>query len=107
MKEKKKKRKKKPNILASGALSSSYPSVPTASLSSVILSAIPIFQSTPLQHQFQKLLQANQLDDNIKKALAVAFCVNTATEHEIKPIEDDVDVVDNAVDNICYVPART
>ena len=32
------------------------------------------------QHQFQTLLQSHQLGDDVKKALAVAFCVNITNE---------------------------
>ena len=41
------------------------------------------------QHQFQILLQDHQLDKNIKKALAVTFCVNNAIN---KSVNETVDV---------------
>ena len=46
------------------------------------------------------LLRANQLDDDVKKALAVAFCANTTAEHGIEPIEDDFDVIDVVDDEV-------
>ena len=47
------------------------------------------------QHQFQTLLQNHQLDKDIKKALAVTFCVNMANKTIKKAIDD---VIDKSVD---------
>ena len=41
------------------------------------------------QHQFQTLLQGHQLDDDVKKALAVLFSVNSTTADAA--IDDVVD----------------
>ena len=46
------------------------------------------------QHQFQTLLKANQLDDDIKKALAVVFCANKANKANEMDEVDEVDEVD-------------
>ena len=46
------------------------------------------------------LLQDHQLDENIKKALAIAFCVNTADEAINKAIDKDVnETVDGNEEN--------
>ena len=42
------------------------------------------------QHQFQTLLQNNQLDKDIKKALAVIFCDSNAK----KEVNIDKDIID-------------
>ena len=42
------------------------------------------------QHQFQTLLQSHQLNKDVKKALVVAFCINTANESS-EAINDAVD----------------
>ena len=47
------------------------------------------FDDSHQQHQFQTLLKADQLDDDVKKALAVVFCANEANE------VDEVDEVEN------------
>ena len=49
------------------------------------------FDNARQQHQFQTLLKANQLDDNVKKALAVVFRANKA--EKVNGI-DEVDEVD-------------
>ena len=43
------------------------------------------------QHQFQTLLQDHQLDKDIKKALAVAFCINMTDEAIDKAIDKSID----------------
>ena len=43
------------------------------------------------QHQFQTLFQDHQLDKDVKKALVVTFCVNTANKTINKAINDAVD----------------
>ena len=43
------------------------------------------------QYQFQTLLQNHQLDENIKKVLAVAFYINTADEAIDKAIDEEID----------------
>ena len=59
------------------------------------------FDNSHQQHQFQTLLKANQLDDNIKKSLAVVFCANKANKaNEIDEVNevneiDEVDEVEN------------
>ena len=60
------------------------------------------FNDTCQQHQFQTLLKTNQLDDNIKKALAVVFCANKANKANKVDEFDDVDGVDkvNEIDEI-------
>ena len=55
------------------------------------------------QEQFQMLLKTDQLDDDIKKALAVIFCVNKVDEIDAVN-EDEVDKVDKVEnDNILEV----
>lgn len=56
------------------------------------------FDDSRPQHQFQTLLRADQLDDDVKKALAVIFCANTTAEDGINAIEDNVDNVDDVDD---------
>ena len=46
------------------------------------------------QQQFQRLLKANQLDDNVKKAIAVVFCGNTATANKTDNKVDEMDGMD-------------
>ena len=46
------------------------------------------------QQQFQTFLKPDQLDDNIKKALAVIFCANTTAVDEPNNKVDKVDEVD-------------
>ena len=41
------------------------------------------------QYQFQTLLQDHQLDKDVKKALAVMFCVNTAIDEDVNEIMDE------------------
>ena len=48
------------------------------------------------QHQFQTLLKADQLDDDVKKALAVIFSANSTEANEIN-VDSEVDV-DSKVD---------
>ena len=45
------------------------------------------------QQQFQTLLKADQLDDNLRKALAVIFCANTKPNNAAEDV-DEVDEVD-------------
>ena len=40
------------------------------------------------QYQFQMLLQNHQLDEDVKKALAVTFCINTAINKSVDEIVD-------------------
>ena len=50
------------------------------------------------QHQFQTLLQDHQLDEDVKKALAVAFCINTADKVIDKRIDKAIDKdIDKAI----------
>ena len=58
------------------------------------------FDDSRQQHQFQTLLQADQLDDNVKKALAVAFCVNTTAEHGAESIGNDTEVIVDIVNEV-------
>ena len=51
------------------------------------------------QHQFQTLQQDNQLDENIKKALAVMFCAGNARE-KVNINEDIIDAEDYLNDNM-------
>ena len=53
------------------------------------------FDNSRQQHQFQTLLKADQLDNNLRKALAVIFCANTIVDNEA---DNKVDKVDNKVD---------
>ena len=53
------------------------------------------------QHQFQTLLQDNQLDEDVKKALAVIFCTDNAREK----INIDEDII-NAKDYLDNIMAR-
>ena len=50
------------------------------------------------------MLQVNQLDNDLKKALAVAFCVNTVTNttsgNGINVIVSKVDNIHNIVDDV-------
>ena len=55
------------------------------------------FDDSRQQHQFQTLLKADQLDDNVKKALAVVFCANKANKI------DEVDEYENIVDVRDYI----
>ena len=55
------------------------------------------FEDSRQQHQFQTLLKADQLDDNVKKALAVIFCANEVDEADEVDEDDEVgnkDIVD-------------
>ena len=51
------------------------------------------------QHQFQTLLQDNQLDKDVKKALAVIFCAGNARE-EVNIDEDIINTDDDLDDNM-------
>ena len=51
------------------------------------------------QHQFQTLLQGHQLDEDVKKALAIAFCVNTANKTIDKAIDNTIDEDVNEIVN--------
>ena len=56
------------------------------------------FDNSRQQHQFQTLLKADQLDHNVRKALAVIFCANEVDEvDEIDEIDEveEVDEVEN------------
>ena len=50
------------------------------------------------QHQFQTLLQNHQLDGDVKKALAVMFCVNTVIDKDVNDEGVDEKGVDAIVD---------
>ena len=50
------------------------------------------------QHQFHTLLQSHQLNDDVKKALAVAFCVNTANKANNTMNKAINDMIDKTVD---------
>ena len=50
------------------------------------------FDDSRQQHQFQTLLKADQLDDNVKKALAVISCANEVDEVDQV---DEVDEIEN------------
>ena len=50
------------------------------------------------QRQFQTLLKAEHLDDNLRKAFAVIFCVNTTVNNEAEDVDDVVDKLVNEVD---------
>ena len=54
------------------------------------------FDDARQQHQFQTLLKADQLDDDVKKALAVIFSANSTEANEIN-VDSEVDV-DSKVD---------
>ena len=45
------------------------------------------------QHQFQTLLKADQLDDDVKRALSVIFCANSTDRDEINAIANELDRV--------------
>ena len=66
------------------------------------------FDDSRQQHQFQTLLKADQLDDNVKKALAVVFCANKANKtneaSEVNKV-DEVDKIDE-VENEAIVDVR-
>ena len=49
------------------------------------------FDNACQQHQFQTPLKADQLDDNVKKALAVVFCANKVNEIDELDNIDEVD----------------
>ena len=53
------------------------------------------------QHQFQTLLQVNQLDKNMKKALVVMFCASNAK----KEVNIDKNII-NAEDYLANGMAR-
>ena len=57
------------------------------------------FNNSCQQHQFQTLLKAKHLDDNIRKALAVIFCTNKVNEIDEIDIVDEVDEV-NKIDKV-------
>ena len=59
------------------------------------------FNDSHQQQQFQTLLTAEHLNDNVKKALEVVFSANTidtsATDHAINAIDDRINAIDDLV----------
>ena len=51
------------------------------------------FNDSCQHHQFQTLLKADQLDDNVNKALAAIFCANEVDKDEVD--KEKVDEVEN------------
>ena len=67
------------------------------------------FEDSRQQHQFQTLLKADKLDDNVKKALAVIFCANEVDEDKVdKEKIDEIDEVHEVdkVENIDIMDVR-
>ena len=60
------------------------------------------FDKSRQQQQFQTLLKAKQLSNNVKKALEVVFSANTIvtspTNNAINAIDDEINATDNLVD---------
>ena len=56
------------------------------------------FDDSRQQHQFQTLLKADQLDDDVRKTLAVIFCANEVDEVDEVDEIDEVDEVDEVED---------
>ena len=63
------------------------------------------FDDSCQQHQFQTLLKADQLNDDVRKALAVIFCANEVDEVDEVDEIDEVDEVDE-VENENIVDVR-
>lgn len=55
------------------------------------------------QHQFQTLLEADQLYDNVKKTLATLFCANTTAKNKINTIIEEIDRIAENNKNIVDV----
>ena len=52
------------------------------------------------QHQFQTLLKAEHLDDDLRKAFAVIFCANSTANNEANDVDDVIDELADSADEV-------
>lgn len=50
--------------------------------------------------QFQTLLKDKNLDDNVRKALSVILCTNTAADNKADNLDNDIDKLFDTINEV-------